>query len=316
MKASIIIPNYNAERTIGKLLDSIISQNLKGFEVIVVDDCSTDFSKEIIKKYPVKLIELEKNAGAANARNIGVENAKSNLILFFDSDVVLEKGYLEEAIRSLKDKECVVGVYSKEPANPGKFQKFKAIMEYFWIKDLNDCSYFMPACGAVTKKLFNKAGGFSTYYKGADIEDFEFGYRISKTTKIYLNKSMQVKHNFPNFRKCVKDYYKRCRMWVRLFLKRKKFDNFGSTKGGAISSLSCFFALLFLPLILLNKMFILLPAILLLIYLLLNSKMFFYIRKEKGFIFSLYSISTFYTLSLVVSISAISELLAVIFSKN
>ena len=56
MKLSIIIPNFNSENTILKTLDSIYSQNLKDFEVIVIDNASTDNSLDLISKYPLKII--------------------------------------------------------------------------------------------------------------------------------------------------------------------------------------------------------------------------------------------------------------------
>lgn len=89
---SIIIPNYNKENYIGKCLDSMLAQSLLPDEIIVVDDCSTDSSREIIKEYEeksgglVKGIFLEKNGGVSNARNAGLAAASSEYVTFTDSD--------------------------------------------------------------------------------------------------------------------------------------------------------------------------------------------------------------------------------------
>ena len=88
---SIIIPNYNSSKWITKCLDSILEQTFKNYEIIIVDDMSTDNSVDIIKKYFIKtnkihLIELTKKAYNGGTRNIGVENANGKYILFMDCD--------------------------------------------------------------------------------------------------------------------------------------------------------------------------------------------------------------------------------------
>ncbi|GIT98129.1 glycosyltransferase family 2 protein [Sulfurovum sp. TSL1] len=91
---SVVIPCYNAEKTIVRALDSIVNQTLLPLEVVIVDDKSMDNSCDIIKSYakeqeknvPIKLIELDKNAGPAKARNVGWDNAKGEYIAFLDAD--------------------------------------------------------------------------------------------------------------------------------------------------------------------------------------------------------------------------------------
>lgn len=90
-KVSIIMPSYNSSLYISKTIDSVIFQNFKNWELIIIDDCSTDNSVEIIKEYVntdirIKLLKLEKNAGAAVARNRGIEEASGRFIAFLDSD--------------------------------------------------------------------------------------------------------------------------------------------------------------------------------------------------------------------------------------
>lgn len=91
---SIIIPMYNVEKYIKECLDSLIAQTFKDFEVIVVDDCSTDKSCEIAESYASKLnltlIRSEKNSGYPGvSRNKGIENAKGKYLCFLDSDDAL-----------------------------------------------------------------------------------------------------------------------------------------------------------------------------------------------------------------------------------
>ena len=92
----VIVPNYNSGTYIKKCLDSLLEQEYKVNEIIVVDDCSTDESKKIVKEYTEKndniiLLENEKNMGVSYSRNRGIENANSEYIMFCDSDDWYEK---------------------------------------------------------------------------------------------------------------------------------------------------------------------------------------------------------------------------------
>ena len=105
---SIIIPMYNAEKYIGECLDSILAQTFTDFEVIVVDDCSTDKSCEIVESYienqkgegtdKLKLVRSKKNSGACIGipRNIGIRFAQGEYLMFVDNDDALTPTALEE----------------------------------------------------------------------------------------------------------------------------------------------------------------------------------------------------------------------------
>lgn len=85
---SVIIPAYNAEKTIKKCLDSVLNQTLKNIEIIVINDCSKDNTLKILKKYKdkIKLIDNKKNLGPAGSRNKGLDIATGEYIGFVDSD--------------------------------------------------------------------------------------------------------------------------------------------------------------------------------------------------------------------------------------
>ena len=88
MKLSIIVPLYNKEKEIKHTLDTLFNQSFSDFEVIIVNDGSTDNSAEIVKAYHNEKIRLfnQVNGGAATARNKGVELAKSEWVAFLDAD--------------------------------------------------------------------------------------------------------------------------------------------------------------------------------------------------------------------------------------
>jgi glycosyltransferase involved in cell wall biosynthesis len=95
---SIVIPSYNKAATIGKCLEAAFSSKYKNFEVIVVDDNSDDNSVEIIKRFPCKLVCLERRAGTSKARNTGAFKSKGDLIFFIDADCILQRYIYENAL--------------------------------------------------------------------------------------------------------------------------------------------------------------------------------------------------------------------------
>ena len=103
---SIITPTYNCEDYIGETIESVIRQNYKNWEMIIVDDCSTDNSKEVINKYNddgrIKYFCLESNSGAAIARTKAMELANGEYIAFLDSDDVWLEDKLLKQLQFMK----------------------------------------------------------------------------------------------------------------------------------------------------------------------------------------------------------------------
>lgn len=116
---SIIVPAYNVERFIGPCLESILSQETKvDFEVIVVNDGSTDSTGTVIAKYAQKNNRIrvinQENKGLSGARNAGIDQARGKALTFVDSDDVLAQGYIENFMKALSNSNCdyVTGLYT------------------------------------------------------------------------------------------------------------------------------------------------------------------------------------------------------------
>lgn len=95
---SIIIPNYNKEKYLEKCINSVLNQSYSNYEIIIIDDGSTDNSLNIINKFKnkkIKLIKFDKNMGIANARNVGIKSANGKMICFLDSDDYWDKDKLK-----------------------------------------------------------------------------------------------------------------------------------------------------------------------------------------------------------------------------
>lgn len=107
MLVSVVIPAYNAEKYISYALDSVLMQTYTEYEIIVVDDCSTDGTFEIVKEYAdeypnIKLYRNQKNSGVSYSRNFGVSVACGAYIAFLDSDDMWEKEKLQKQVEMLE----------------------------------------------------------------------------------------------------------------------------------------------------------------------------------------------------------------------
>ena len=105
---SIVVPMYNVEKYIGECLESILAQTFQDFEVIVVDDCSTDKSVEIAESYTkkfgdrLKIYINEQNSGASATRNKGLWLSRGEYVFFMDSDDLILPDGLEKTYKIAK----------------------------------------------------------------------------------------------------------------------------------------------------------------------------------------------------------------------
>lgn len=113
-KISIIVAVYNTEKYLKKCLNSLLNQTYQNLEIIVVEDCSTDNSKEVLKKYShndkVKLIYNKKNSGLSYSRNVGLENATGDFIGYIDSDDYVDLDYYKKLMQSIIDSKAEIAI--------------------------------------------------------------------------------------------------------------------------------------------------------------------------------------------------------------
>lgn len=98
LKISVVVPSYNYEKYVGICIDSVLTQNYLNFELIVVDDCSSDSSRQIINNYNDKRLSTvfhEKNSGHGGAFNSGFEKSSGDIVMFLDADDFLKSGALQ-----------------------------------------------------------------------------------------------------------------------------------------------------------------------------------------------------------------------------
>ena len=120
-KFSIIIPVYNVEDYIENCLKSIVNQSYKDYEALLICDKSSDNSEKIVDKYVKKYKTFKKiyeeKTGLAKAKNIGIQHAKGDYIMFLDSDDYIEKDLLETISNNLEEKIDVLRFQAREIKN-------------------------------------------------------------------------------------------------------------------------------------------------------------------------------------------------------
>ncbi|SOC80327.1 Glycosyltransferase involved in cell wall bisynthesis [Salinimicrobium sediminis] len=184
---SIIIPNYNREETICRAINSVLKQTETNFELIVVDDLSSDNSVELIKKSfndkRIKLIELAKNGGASKARNIGIKASQGELISLLDSDDEFEETFLEVSKNVLRSSGPEIGFMwtGVTYVYPHKSYSFSWVPKRrgeAYTTFLHNLQVGSGAGITFKKEVFLLAGFFNEDLPAA--EDTEFFLRISQ----------------------------------------------------------------------------------------------------------------------------------------
>ena len=113
-KVSVVVPIYNVEQYVGKCVDSILNQTYKDYELILVDDGSTDESGKIADEYAKlddRIVAYHKaNGGLSDARNYGLDRAGGEYVCFIDSDDWIEDDYLKELVRLMDENQADVAI--------------------------------------------------------------------------------------------------------------------------------------------------------------------------------------------------------------
>jgi GT2 family glycosyltransferase len=183
MKISVIIPNWNGRKLLEKNLPAVLAT--KPDEVIVVDDASPDESNEFLKKnYPeVKIVKHKKNLGFSAACNSGARDAKGEIIVIFNLDVVPEKDSLEKILPDFEDEKVFAVSFNEPQWSWARILWKKGTVEHQpgpKIKKTHLSAWASGGSAGFRKSIWEKLGGFDNIYKPFYWEDIDLSYRAWK----------------------------------------------------------------------------------------------------------------------------------------
>ena len=214
---SVVIPNYNCGDYIADCLESVIAQTYSNFEIIVIDDGSTDNSSQVLSNYVSRVqVIYTQNQGAATARNLGIASAKGEFIAFLDSDDIWAADKLERQMSlMLTGGNDLVYCSSREFYSDGTVGAIKIAQYrgscYAYFKQFPTRAIIVQGCsGAVIRSsLLDISGEFDSAFLGA-AEDWDFFRRYCRYAKVEYISDVLVhyrKHSSSIMSRPVFDWY-------------------------------------------------------------------------------------------------------------
>jgi glycosyltransferase involved in cell wall biosynthesis len=197
---SVVVPAHNAGHHLACCLRALQASRCHDFELLVVDDCSTDSTPQVIHFYGARYVRTQHKIGPAGARNLGARRARGRILVFVDADVQVPLEALDIIAGDFaRDPQlaAVFGSYDQAPAEPNFFSQYKNLIHhYVHQRSRENAATFWTGCGAIRKDLFEEFRGFDAeQYSRPAIEDIELGRRLQASgQKVLLDKRLQVKH--------------------------------------------------------------------------------------------------------------------------
>ena len=196
-RISVIIPAYNAEETLPETIESVRKQTFTDFEIIVINDGSTDSTAELVAAIPDERIRLfsDENGGLATARNRGLRRSRGHLITFLDADDLWTPDKLEAQYQALQDDPIAGAVYSwtlvmddaTGRLNPGIAASFSGDV----YEQLYRGNFIASGSNLMLRRsVFEATGFFSLRAKG--VEDWEYWLRIARNYRFTAVPEFQV----------------------------------------------------------------------------------------------------------------------------
>lgn len=156
MRASIIIPAYGMEQWLDETIQSALAQTHRDTEVVVVDDGSTDNTRSIMFRYPIKRV-CQANKGLSGARNAGIMNSTGDVILPLDADDWIEPTYLEETIPLMTRGVGVVATDYQMFGNASTYVKMEPVTLTMLMK-----ANRIPVCSLIRREALLETGGYNS----------------------------------------------------------------------------------------------------------------------------------------------------------
>jgi cellulose synthase/poly-beta-1,6-N-acetylglucosamine synthase-like glycosyltransferase len=230
---SVVVPVYNSKNDLKLCLAALVASEYDDFEVLVVDDGSTDSIRQLVEECGFSYVRIEGPGGPARARNHGVSLVQGRYIVFIDADVCVHPDTLVRfatAFYSDPTIDAVIGSYDETPAKTNFISQYKNLFHHYVHQQSEGCiSTFWTGCGAIRRELFLSVGGFDAQrYRRPAIEDIELGTWLTAAGyKIVLNKNIKAKHlkRWTLWNLLKTDVFDRGVPWTRLMLRAGALAN-------------------------------------------------------------------------------------------
>jgi glycosyltransferase involved in cell wall biosynthesis len=195
---SVIIPVKNGGAVFEECLVALSASQGADYEIIVLNDASTDNTEEIAKKFSCRLVALPSSLGPSTARNRGAEIARGEILFFIDADIIVRPDTLQKVSNIFQDRDVVAstGVLSEHIRYSNFSSHYKNLwMRYSYLEMPDKVSLFYTSVAAIRRELFLRTGGFDTAYKRPSVEDTDFGQRLEMMGgTVHLKKDLEVEH--------------------------------------------------------------------------------------------------------------------------
>lgn len=197
---SVVIPLYNKQESVASTIESVLNQSYKNFELIIVNDGSTDNSLEVAKSFTDSRIQIidKKNGGVSSARNAGIRAAKNEYIIPFDADDLWEKRCLDEfvfLIQNFPKAAVFCTSYTIDPKKITLSKKRYYVHNYYLTSAVSMAKWNMPimvtGCVCIAQQCFDKIGMYNEKLKHG--EDYDLwmrlkdGFLIAKSDTVTLH---------------------------------------------------------------------------------------------------------------------------------
>ncbi|MFI9841663.1 glycosyltransferase family 2 protein [Nonomuraea sp. NPDC051941] len=292
-RVSLIVPCYNAARTLRLCLESALSQTRPPDEIVVVDDASGDGSPAIAEELGCRVVRLPENRGVSAARNAGVESTTGDVIFFLDSDVALRPDAVAGAVRILEEDPgvgCVHGVYDTEPLiDDGPVEWYRLLHQVHWRRrHLGEVNSVVFALAAIRRSVWLEAGRLDEGLR--DSEDVEYSSRLAVRTRILLTDAVMGRHDEGHrFLPVLAEQWRRALPLIPLALATARRgaarpENANSRAG----ILACALALASLPLGLVHPGLFAVPVALVGWFVVADPRLLRFVHRERGAAFTAY----------------------------
>lgn len=207
-KVAIILPNYNSDLFLKTTINSVLNQSYKNWQLVVVDDCSNEKTKKVLKSFSrhkkIKIFWLKKNKGAGFCRNYAIKNSTSPYLAFIDSDDIWKKNKLRSQINFMKKNNFfftytdyeTFGKKTKKINNPSKLNYFQFIKN----TSISTSTMMIKREKIKNIKFSNSKICEDYYFKCKLLKKTKYAYCLKKNLSKYRirDKSLQS-NNFRNF---------------------------------------------------------------------------------------------------------------------